>query len=130
MMIGIVVEFALGIACLALLPLERSNQWLPAQSRGVYVAHAVLGGLLTVAALTILTRALGGSKFARLGAQIGLSGLALGAAGGMLSVSHSWRLTGMGLMFVGAIVGFFGYVIPLADIPLKEAPRPQPDAAG
>jgi hypothetical protein len=120
MMIGIVVEFALGIACSALLPLRRPDQWLPAQSRGVYVAHAVLGGLLTIGALIILTRVLGGTKFARLGAQVGLGGLVLSAAGGMLTVSHSWRLTGMGLMFVGALVAFFGYVIPLADIPTEE----------
>jgi hypothetical protein len=123
MMIGIVVEFALGVACVALLPFDRPVQWLPAQSRGVYVAHAVLGGLLTIAALTILMKVSGGSKFVRLGAQIGLSGLAVAAAGGMLSVSHSWRLTGMGLMFVGGLVAFFGYVIPLADIPTRESLR-------
>lgn len=120
MMIGVVVEFALGVACLALLPVGRPDQWLPAQSRGVYVAHAVLGGLLTVGALTILMRVLGGSRFVRLGAQIGLSGLVLGAAGGLLSVWHPWRLAGMGLMLVGALVAFFGYVIPLADLPAKE----------
>jgi hypothetical protein len=119
-MIGIVIEFALGIVCLALLPLGRPDQWLPARSRGVYIAHAVLGGLLTISALTILTRVFGGSKFMRLGAQVGLGGLVLATAGGMLSVWHPWRLTGMGLMFVGALVAFFGYVIPLADIPAKQ----------
>lgn len=65
MMIGILIEFALGVASLALLPFGRPDQWLPAQGRGVYVAHAVLGGLLTMGALTILIRALSGSKFAR-----------------------------------------------------------------
>jgi MFS family permease len=120
MMIGIVIEFALGVACLALLPVGRPDQWLPAQSRGVYVAHSVLGGLLTIAALSIVMRVRGGTKFARLGAGIGLGGLALGAAGGLLAVSHPWRLGGMGLMLVGALVAFFGYVIPLADVPVEE----------
>jgi hypothetical protein len=120
MMIGIVIEFALGVACLALIPVGRPDQWLPAQSRGVYLAHAVLGGLLTIGALTILMRVLGGSKFVRLGSQIGLGGLVLGAAGGLLAVSHPWRLAGIGLMFVGALVAFFGYVIPLADLPAEE----------
>ena len=122
-MIGILIEFALGVTCLAFLPFGRPDQWLPPQGRGVYVAHAVLGGLLTIGALTILIRALSGSKFARLGAQIGLSGLVIAAAGGTLAVSHAWRLSGMGLMLVGALSAFFGYVIPLADVPLTEPPR-------
>jgi hypothetical protein len=122
MMIGTGVEFALGVACLALVPIRRPDQWLPPQSKGVYVTHAVLGGLLAIGALAILVRSLGGSRFVRLGAQIGLVGLLLGAAGGMLSVSHAWRLTGIGLMFAGALVAFFGYVIPLADIPVQERP--------
>jgi hypothetical protein len=115
MMIATGVEFALGVACLVLVPVGRPDQWLPPQSRGVYVAHAVLGGVLAIGALAILVAALGGPRFVRLGAQIGLAGLSLGAAGGMLSVSHPWRLTGMGLMFVGALIAFFGYLIPLAE---------------
>jgi hypothetical protein len=115
MMIGIGIEFGLGVACLVLIPVRRPDQWLPAQSKGVYVAHALLGGLLGICALAILIAALNGSRFVHLGAQIGLVGLILGAGGGMLSVSHAWRLTGMGLMFAGALLAFFGYVIPLAD---------------
>ena len=122
MMIGIGVEFALGVACLVLLPVERPDQWLPPQSRGVYVTHAVLGGLLAIAALTILIAVLDGSKFVRLGAQVGLVGLMLGAAGGILSESHPWRLTGMGLMFAGALLAFFGYIIPLADVRVEGPP--------
>jgi hypothetical protein len=122
MMIGIGIEFALGVACLVLVPVRRPDQWLPPQSRGVYVAHAVLGGLLAIGALAILIAVLDGARFVRLGAQVGLVGLALGAGGGMLSVSHPWRLTGMGLMFVGALVAFFGYVLPLADVPVQEPP--------
>ena len=122
MMIGIGIEFVLGVACLVLVPVRRPDQWLPPQSRSVYIAHAVLGGLLTIGALAILISVLGGSRFVRLGSQIGLVGLMLGAAGGTLSVSHPWRLTGMGLMFVGSLVAFFGYVIPLADVPVREPP--------
>jgi hypothetical protein len=122
MMIGIGIEFALGVVCLVLIPVGRPDQWLPPQSRGVYVAHAALGGLLAIVALAILIAVLDGSRFERLGAQIGLVGLILGAGGGMLSVSHPWRLAGMGLMFAGALLAFFGYVIPLADIPAQEQP--------
>jgi hypothetical protein len=86
----------------------------------VYVAHAALGGLLTISALVIVLRVLDGSKFARLGARIGLAGLVFGAIGGTLAASHAWRLTGLGLMLVGALVAFFGYVVPLADSAAKE----------
>ncbi len=120
MMISIGIEFTLGMACLVLVPLGRPGQWLPPQSRVVYVAHAALGGLLVIGALAILVSVLGGLRFARLGAQMGLVGLLLSAAGGMLTVSHPWRLAGMGLMFVGALIAFSGYVIPLADIPVHE----------
>jgi hypothetical protein len=120
MMIGIGVEFALGVACAVLIPLRRPGQWLPPQSRGLYVAHAVLGGLLAIAAPALVMAAFGASRFVRLGAWLGLSGLVLGAGGGMLTVSHAWRLTGMGLMFVGALVAFFGYIVPLADVPVPE----------
>jgi hypothetical protein len=123
MMIGIGIEFALGVACLVLVPVRRPDQWLPPQSRGLYAAHAVLGGLLAIGALAILVAVLDGPRFVRLGAQVGLVGLLLAAGGGMLTVSHSWRLTGMGLMFAGALVAFFGYVIPLADAPLQERPE-------
>jgi hypothetical protein len=122
MMIGIAIEFGLGAACFVLVPAGRPDQWLPAQSKGVYITHALLGGLLGVWALAILIAALGGSRFVRLGAQIGLTGLVLGAGGGMLSVSHTWRLAGMGLMFAGALVAFFGYLIPLADGSVQEPP--------
>ena len=76
--------------------------------------------MLAIGALALFVKALGAPRFVRLGAQIGLVGLVLGAGGGMLTVSHPWRLTGMGLMFAGALLAFFGYVIPLADVPEHE----------
>jgi hypothetical protein len=122
MMIGIGIELALGVVCLVLIPVRRPDQWLPPQSKGVYITHAALGGLLAIVALAILIAVLDGSRFERLGARIGLVGLILGAGGGMLSVSHPWRLAGMGLMFAGALLAFFGYVIPLAGVPAQEQP--------
>ena len=122
MMIGIGVEFALGVACLVLVPMGRPDQWLPPQSKAVYVAHALLGGLLGIGALTIFTRARHRSRLVRLGAHIGVVGLMLGAGGGVLTVWHSWRLTGAGVMFAGALLAFFAYLIPLADSSGPEGP--------
>lgn len=123
MMIGIGIEFALGVACLVLVPMGRADQWLPPQSKVVYVAHAVLGGLLGIGALTIFTRARDRSRLVRLGAHIGVVGLMLGAGGGVLTVWHSWRLTGAGVMFAGALLAFFAYLVPLADSSAPEGPE-------
>ena len=53
MMIAVGIEFALGVACLVLVPTGRPDQWLPPQSKGVYIAHAAIGGLLGIGALAI-----------------------------------------------------------------------------
>jgi MFS family permease len=124
MMIGVGVEFALGVACLALLPFRRPDQWLPPQSKVVYSAHAALGGVLTIAAVAIVMTMASNQRFVRLGAQAGLAGLLLGAAGGTLCAWHPWRVTGMGLMFVGSLIAFSGYLIPLAE-PQPDTPAPQ-----
>jgi len=121
MMIGIGMEFALGVACLALFPFRRPDQWLPAQSKLVYSAHAALGGVLAIAAVAIVMTFASDQKFVRLGAQAGLVGIVLAAAGGMLCIWQPWRVAGMGLMFVGSILAFFGYLLPLAE-PESEVP--------
>jgi hypothetical protein len=38
MIIGIGIEVGLGVACLVLVPVRRPDQWLPAQSKSLYVA--------------------------------------------------------------------------------------------
>ena len=115
MMIAVGIELALGVACLALIPIQRPDQWLPPQNTALYSAHAVLGGVLALAAVVIVMTHSSNQRFVRLGAQAGLTGLALAAVGGMFSVWHPWRLTGLGLMFVGSLIAFFGYLIPLAE---------------
>ena len=71
--------------------------------------------MLGIAALVIFAAAAHGGRIVRLGAQIGLVGLLLGASGGIVAAFHPWRLTGMGLMLAGTFVAFFGYVIPLLE---------------
>ena len=120
-MVAVAIEFVLGIVCLVLVPTGRPDQWLPQQSKGVYIAHAALGGLLGLGALAILVRSRHGTRFVRIGARAGLVGLVLAAGGGVLTVSQSWRWTGIGLMFAGALLAFLAYLIPLADDPAQES---------
>jgi hypothetical protein len=115
MVIGISFEFALGVACVVLVPIGRPDEWVPGPGRAVYIAHAAVGAILGVGALVSLFVAARerGTRF--LGAAIGLAGLLLGAAGGMLAVSHPWRLAGMALMFGGSFIALCGYLIALKE---------------
>ncbi|HEV3369275.1 MAG TPA: hypothetical protein VG074_06910 [Acidimicrobiales bacterium] len=115
MLIALGLEFALGVVSLLLVPVDRPDEWLPPQGRAVYVVHAGLGGMLGIGALVIFVVASQGGRIVRLGAQIGLVGLLLGAGGGLLTAFHPWRLTGLGLMLAGTFVAFFGYLIPLLE---------------
>ena len=115
MLIALGLEFALGVVSLLLVPVDRPDEWLPPQGRAVYVVHAGLGGMLGIGALIIFVVASHGGRIVRLGAQIGLVGLLLGAGGGLLTAFHPWRLTGLGLMLAGTFVAFFGYLIPLLE---------------
>ena len=60
------------------------------------------------------------------GITIGLAGLALGAGGGILAVYHASRFAGLALMFVGTLVAFFGYLLPLAE----PDPRSRSESSG
>ncbi len=113
-MIGVGAEFLTGVAALLTVPVDRPNVWLPVRGEVVYLVHASLGGVLTLAALC-LVRLAPGERIGRAGVQIGLAGLVLGACGGMLTAYHPSRWAGLLLMLVGTLVAFLGYLLPLAD---------------
>ena len=114
MMIGIGLELTLGIVALVAVPFQRPDAWVPGQGRAIYLVHALLGGILTLVAMWLVTVA-PRRRVVRAGIFIGLVGLGLGAGGGILAVYHSSRFAGLALMFVGSLVAFFGYLIPLLE---------------
>jgi hypothetical protein len=116
MMSAVVGEFMVGLAGVPYVPLNRPNGWIAHKGEALYLTHAVLGGVLGIGALAlvlVVTRKAGAPRTERIGAIMGLSGVAVGAIGGIACYSHSLRLTGLAVMFVGISVAFFGYVIPL-----------------
>jgi integral membrane protein len=106
------LDIAFGFGALALLPFHRATGVLPAQQRGIYVAHAALGLPLLVGAFVLLARTLHASRVSRLTGWIGMVGIVVAGLGGLLTASNPLRLFGMAVMLLGAFVAAFGYLLP------------------
>jgi hypothetical protein len=117
LMMAVSVEFFAGLIEMLYVPLNRPNGWLAHRGEAIYLVHALLGALLGVAALVVAFHVLRTQvhRVDRIAAVSGLCGVVIGALGGALCVSHSLRLAGMALMFVGVAVAFFAYLIPMID---------------
>ena len=117
LMIAVAVEFFVGLIGMVYVPFNRPDGWLAHRGEAIYLVHALLGAPLGAAALAVafhVTRTQV-HRVDRIAAVSGLCGVVLGALGGALCISHPLRLLGMALMFVGASVAFFGYLIPMID---------------
>ena len=117
------IDFVLGILALFSLSSGRPTGWLPKHGLDVYLAHAIVGLLLTLGAATLLVRVRGSARVLRLAGWLGGGGVAMAGAGGVLAVYHSMRLFGMALMFVGPMIAAFGYLIPLLERAPSESRR-------
>jgi len=110
---GVGLEFVIGIVALFAVPLGRPDEWLPSKGEAVYLVHSLLGALLGFAAVALVVRAARSDRLTRIGARIGAGGLLVGMVGGLLAAYHPDRVTGLGLMLVGAMAAGFGYLIPI-----------------
>lgn len=118
-------EFVLGTMTLFSVPVGRPSGWLPANGKIVFLVHAVFGFLLALAAIGLAIQLRAGSRGARIAAWTGFSGVALAGVGGLLTDARSLvRFTGIALMFVGAVLAGFGYLVPLFLGPHRAAPTP------
>jgi hypothetical protein len=119
LMISVTAEFFSGLIGMLYVPFNRPDGWLAHRGEAIYLVHALLGALLGVAALAVAFHVLRTQvhRVDRIAAVSGFCGVAVGALGGALCVSHPLRLLGMALMFVGVAVAFFAYLIPMIDDP-------------
>jgi hypothetical protein len=107
------LEFVLGVLALLIVPTGRPTGWVPSHGSLIYDMHAAVGTLLAVGAVLLVLASRDGERSVRVSAIIGLVGVAVGAAGGFLTVDHALRLIGMGLMLVGAMAALLGYMMPV-----------------
>jgi hypothetical protein len=118
LLIAVGVEFVAGFVGMLYVPFNRPNGWLAHRGEAAYLVHAVLGGLLGVGAIAVVLQVSSqmiSHRVDRIAAISGLSGVLIGALGGAMCAFHPLRLLGMALMFVGASVAFFGYLMPMID---------------
>ncbi len=109
------IEVVLGIVALVVVPTGRRSGWMPSRGATLYLVHAALGLPLALGAMAYLARVWNSSRITALSGWIGGAGVLVAGLGGLLTVAHPWRLVGMALMLVGAVVAAFGYLLPALD---------------
>lgn len=130
MTVAVTVEFAIGLAALVLVPIGRPSGLLPHQGRLVYDLHGVVGIAIFVGAVALVVANRQARRLYRNAAIAGLVGIVVGGAGGLLATDHPLRVAGIGLMFVGALVAGFAYLIGILEPDGQRATAMTADAGG
>jgi hypothetical protein len=124
---GVGLDALLGVAAIVAVPYRRHNAAVPTRGAALYLAHAVLGFVLTAAGVAIVGRWRRVGRPAYLAALTGVIGLAVAGIGGVLATLQATRLVGMGLMLLGAVAAVAGYLVPAFDAepapPMNAPPR-------
>jgi integral membrane protein len=110
--LAVAVELSLGVVTLLFVHPSRPSGFLPAEGRGIYLAHVGVGLALGFGAIVLVARVRRASRISRLSGSFGLAGVASAAIGGLLTWPHALRLAGMVIMFVGSVISIFGYLFP------------------
>lgn len=122
-------ELVLGVVAIVTVPVSRPAGWLPHQGQLIYLGHAAVGMALGFGAIALVggtrRRGVACSRDVRLAATMGIVGIAVAGAGGLLCVEHGMaRLIGMGLMLAGTMIAALGYVLPLIGPPAPATALP------
>jgi hypothetical protein len=106
------VNFLLGLVALFVISMGRPSGWLPANGEAIYLVHALCGIPLALGAAALLVRVRRSTRIYVAVGWIGMIGVAIAGGGGLFTVALSTRFLGMALMFLGAVIAGFGYLIP------------------
>lgn len=107
-------EFVLGIVTALVVPFNRPSSFLPAKGEAFYAAHALFGALVAALAVVLVACTTSGPRTSKAAAWTGLVGVAIAGAGGLLTYLPSFtRFVGMAVMFAGAALAVFAYVLPV-----------------
>lgn len=113
LVVAVAVESVVGIVTLASLPFDRPTGFIPDTAAGLYLLHAALGLLIALGALALVAHVRHSTRLAKLVAWIGLTGVAVAGAGGLLTAGHSLvRFVGVACMVTGPLIAGFGYLVP------------------
>jgi hypothetical protein len=127
MMAGVSAEFIIGCVELFYVPLNRPSGFLAHHGEGVYAVHALLGAALGCGALYVFSKVLTTTHLVqvdRTAAVGGFLSVAVAAVGGVMSYERSLRVYAIALMFLGAAVALFCYLLPLIDSPASQVVTP------
>jgi hypothetical protein len=116
MLVAVCAEFLLGVAALFVVPFGRRSDLVPPKGVLVYLLHGVVGAAVVIGALALVVGWRSMARPHRISAAIGLTGVVLGGAGGLLSLLHPLRLLGAGVMLVGVLVAATGYLVGVIDV--------------
>jgi hypothetical protein len=131
LLVLVAAEFLLGVAAMIAVPFSRPSGWVPTKGGAVYLAHAVLGVVVVVAAVALLFRGRGAARTSLIVGWLGLVSLVVAAAGGLLTEAQSTvRFFGMAVMLIGTAFAFFSYMIPTMLTSSSSASRSDEEAAG
>lgn len=126
--VGLGAQLVLGLLALALVPFDRPVGWVPSSGEVVYLLHAIFGFWLLAGSVVFVLQTRSAGRLVRTVAWLGLAGVALAGAGGLLTVDRSLvRFLGILLMFAGSSLAGFSYLTP--RLLRTEAPSGAPNAA-
>ena len=109
----VALESLIGFVTLAVVPFNRPSGLAPRKGDVVYALHATLGTLLAVGGLVLLVRVKSAGRVLQLSGWLGLLGLLVAGAGGLLcAVGSLVRFLGVVVMLAGGAVSVFAYMIP------------------